>query len=62
VKESEISYPGFSADFRGGDALLSLEVGVDGVIEEHVVLVVVVFGLDSAHLCLVSEGKEWFLK
>jgi len=22
---------------------------------------VIVFGLDGAHLCLVSEGKEWFL-
>ena len=56
-----MSYSGLSADFRSTDALLSLEVSVDRVVKEHVVLVVVVFGLDVTHLRVVSEREEWFL-
>jgi len=54
--EGGSGHSGLSSDFGSADSLLALQVSVDGVIQEHVVLVEVVLGLNLVELRLSSEA------
>jgi len=54
-------HSGFSTDFRGADSLLAFQISVNCVVQEHVVLIEVVFGLDLVELRLSSEAIFGFI-
>lgn len=57
----DFTYSGLSSDFRRAHSLLAFQISVDGVIQEHVVLIEVVLGFDLVELRLSSESVFGFL-
>ena len=52
-----VTYSRLSSDLGSTYTAFTLKVCIDRIIKEHVILVMIVFGLDFAKFCLVSERE-----
>ena len=60
--DTKSTYPWLCSDLGGTGASLTVDVSIDGIVQEERILIEVVLGLDGCHSAGLVEREFGFLK